>query len=256
MNYSEYLASPEWKRIRRKVIARDSRRCRVCDRSDRVEVHHRRYSARAEEQTEDLITLCHECHEIFHHSTSSPQLHKGNGAIPAQKQAPLREKNLPNNRTAFNGHLWLPPLPAVDMDTCRLCAKSLSQKRRGVLYIAGNVPVCSACFTDYAELRDEIYRCRNASSPKSVYVIRRVEFVVNLVAQTPGRELITNMNSLGRSVARKVFTPDAYTDKNIRADEDYRFDATMYEWWARLAKPESHFSSMKEDDNFFEDVPF
>ena len=38
-----YIQSSQWKELRREAIDRDGGRCRVCDRKERLEVHHRKY---------------------------------------------------------------------------------------------------------------------------------------------------------------------------------------------------------------------
>lgn len=67
MPYREYLASPEWQetRLARLKSARFS--CQVCNASRvRLNVHHRTYERRGNEQAGDLIVLCEDCHHLFH----------------------------------------------------------------------------------------------------------------------------------------------------------------------------------------------
>jgi hypothetical protein len=64
--YAEYLQSEHWQTIRLEVLKRDGDHCRVCNSEDRLEVHHRTYERLGCEDLEDLMTLCHDCHETFH----------------------------------------------------------------------------------------------------------------------------------------------------------------------------------------------
>jgi hypothetical protein len=67
LDYSEYLSSEVWQKIRDTVLERDGKRCRVCNRAGMLNVHHRCYSERwGDESIDDLITLCRKCHELFH----------------------------------------------------------------------------------------------------------------------------------------------------------------------------------------------
>jgi 5-methylcytosine-specific restriction endonuclease McrA len=65
-NYAEYLRSARWKKLRRKCLARDHWRCRVCDSHFNLQVHHRRYAkAWGSETVDDLTTLCERHHDLF-----------------------------------------------------------------------------------------------------------------------------------------------------------------------------------------------
>ena len=65
--YHSYLNSTDWKRRRQGIIDRDGGRCRLCNSTKILTVHHRLYEAvRGEEADVDLITLCRKCHDNFH----------------------------------------------------------------------------------------------------------------------------------------------------------------------------------------------
>lgn len=65
--YTKYLRSPTWRKLRARVLGRDGRQCRLCGaRSNALEVHHLTYERFTQELPEDLITLCHGCHESVH----------------------------------------------------------------------------------------------------------------------------------------------------------------------------------------------
>jgi len=66
-SYAERRATEEWGILKKQVHSRDGHRCRLCYRNDRqLHVHHRTYRTYAEESLEDLITLCADCHALFH----------------------------------------------------------------------------------------------------------------------------------------------------------------------------------------------
>lgn len=63
MNYAEYLASPQWRRIRQRVLRRDRGLCRSCGRRA-YQVHHGSYSRATMEGRElsQLFAVCGRCH--------------------------------------------------------------------------------------------------------------------------------------------------------------------------------------------------
>jgi 5-methylcytosine-specific restriction endonuclease McrA len=66
--YREYLRTDVWKRLRREALERDGRRCRLCNGTDTLQVHHRYYPERLGTETADaLTTLCRRCHEEVAH---------------------------------------------------------------------------------------------------------------------------------------------------------------------------------------------
>ncbi|SRR6266581_3056230 len=69
MPYQEYLQTPEWKERRLRILERDNYRCQVCNSSDHLNVHHRDYSRRGDEEDSDLTTLCQGCHQVFHENS-------------------------------------------------------------------------------------------------------------------------------------------------------------------------------------------
>jgi len=66
MSYQEYLQTPEWAAKRQQILIRDEHRCRVCNGGEQLNVHHRTYERRGDEDLNDLTTLCQPCHEYFH----------------------------------------------------------------------------------------------------------------------------------------------------------------------------------------------
>lgn len=64
-DYKEYLNSPQWAKIRNKVLQRDDFKCSICGSYRNLQVHHLNYNHFKNEENylEDLMTVCNECHE-------------------------------------------------------------------------------------------------------------------------------------------------------------------------------------------------
>jgi 5-methylcytosine-specific restriction endonuclease McrA len=74
MPYQEYLQTPEWKAIREKKLKESGFRCQLCNQSGELNVHHRTYERRGNEELQDLIVLCRGCHETFHGIMAEPEV--------------------------------------------------------------------------------------------------------------------------------------------------------------------------------------
>lgn len=72
MPYREYLQSDHWRKTREQAISKAGGRCQMCNRSDRLHVHHRTYVRRGEERMSDLLVLCETCHHEFHDRIGMP----------------------------------------------------------------------------------------------------------------------------------------------------------------------------------------
>jgi 5-methylcytosine-specific restriction endonuclease McrA len=66
MPYLAYLDSPEWQARRKAKLIEAGHRCVVCNSPNRLEVHHRTYQRRGNEDRTDLTVLCRRCHSLFH----------------------------------------------------------------------------------------------------------------------------------------------------------------------------------------------
>jgi hypothetical protein len=64
--YAEYLQSDHWKIVRADALVRAGERCQLCNSHVKLNVHHRTYLNRGDEQPSDLIVLCNDCHRTFH----------------------------------------------------------------------------------------------------------------------------------------------------------------------------------------------
>ena len=67
MEYDAYLTGKHWQRLRNERLELDGHACCVCGAQERIEVHHLFYRHDLNDtHLNDLITLCHECHNAVH----------------------------------------------------------------------------------------------------------------------------------------------------------------------------------------------
>ena len=71
-DYSAWLETDEWQRIRQEAIERADNCCADCGATRRLQVHHLHYRNIGTEQPEDLVVLCESCHIGRHMSESPP----------------------------------------------------------------------------------------------------------------------------------------------------------------------------------------
>lgn len=65
--YAEWIAtSPQWKEMRKRVLARAKNLCEACLDKPAEDVHHRTYDLGKLPPAYLLVALCHPCHERFH----------------------------------------------------------------------------------------------------------------------------------------------------------------------------------------------
>lgn len=69
MKYSDYLLTDHWKELSNKRKSIDGYKCTVCGSTENLNVHHKTYKNIGNEDIDDVITLCHECHVIVHRVT-------------------------------------------------------------------------------------------------------------------------------------------------------------------------------------------
>ena len=67
-SYAEMLRNPLWQKKRLEILERDNYMCQYCGNTTKeLHVHHKTYKMGAapwEYDNDNLITLCHDCHEI------------------------------------------------------------------------------------------------------------------------------------------------------------------------------------------------
>lgn len=64
--YEEYLKTEQFNKIRQEVFSRDNHKCVICGSTENLQAHHLTYINVYQEDTQDLITLCRQCHSIYH----------------------------------------------------------------------------------------------------------------------------------------------------------------------------------------------
>ena len=65
MDYQTYLSSDYWKDKRTSVLTRDNYTCQICGKPAEI-VHHFSYVHIGNEFMFELVSLCRECHKIYH----------------------------------------------------------------------------------------------------------------------------------------------------------------------------------------------
>ncbi len=83
-SYKQYLKTPKWRALRRKVFERDDFQCRFCQgvfHPSQLECHHLTYARMGRERLSDLETLCGRCHSLRHNAAprarKSKKIHSG-----------------------------------------------------------------------------------------------------------------------------------------------------------------------------------
>ena len=71
LDYADYLLTDHWLSVRQAALKRSGGQCQLCRSQTRLEVHHNTYDNFGNEQAEDLIVLCHDCH-AKHHDKQPP----------------------------------------------------------------------------------------------------------------------------------------------------------------------------------------
>lgn len=106
--YKKYLQSKKWKDKRNKVLERDRHACRVCNSSNRLNVHHRTYERLGKEYLNDLTTLCEDCHMLFHGVVPLPNTDK-RGILKLLDKKPMSVASIATkinkDKSFVSGHL-------------------------------------------------------------------------------------------------------------------------------------------------------
>ena len=74
--YDLYLRSDTWKQKRKLVFERDKNTCKVCNVETATEVHHLTYKNIYNEELEDLIAICYDCHKKQHNKPTSEEINR------------------------------------------------------------------------------------------------------------------------------------------------------------------------------------
>ena len=95
--YSDYLRSPEWQKLRSKRLEIDGYKCQRCGRPFDLQVHHLFYPSElgTEDPYRDLITLCDVCHELVEHQKQEFRNNKNTKReIQRKREEEERQKRL------------------------------------------------------------------------------------------------------------------------------------------------------------------
>lgn len=91
-----YMASPEWKKLRRLVMDRAKGQCEGCGQAPATEVHHLSYEHLRHEFLFELVALCNDCHSRIHAKGDHEALVEGcNACLHAAKGNYCRFYDLP-----------------------------------------------------------------------------------------------------------------------------------------------------------------
>jgi RNase P subunit RPR2 len=64
--YQDYIQSPEWEKVRKRILKRARGKCEKCRKRPPLQVHHLTYARLGNERDEDLLAVCGPCHQSFH----------------------------------------------------------------------------------------------------------------------------------------------------------------------------------------------
>jgi len=62
-DYQAYLRTQAWQSKRKAALKRAGYKCQKCSDKYRLDVHHKTYERLGFERPDDLLVLCHKCHE-------------------------------------------------------------------------------------------------------------------------------------------------------------------------------------------------
>ena len=98
--YHDYLKTPEWLDKRERVKKRDGYCCAICSSKFNLHVHHKHYANIYNEQLNDLVTLCQDCHGRFHDKIQPPKIPQDNSqsTTPNKGVKKWGRKKFLNNR--------------------------------------------------------------------------------------------------------------------------------------------------------------
>lgn len=65
--YKTYIKSSYWKEVKSRLLKnKNNRKCKICNKHENLEVHHKSYRRLGFEKLLHLIVLCSECHKKLH----------------------------------------------------------------------------------------------------------------------------------------------------------------------------------------------
>ena len=120
--YGLYLASREWGVLKEAVHKRAGGTCERCRKNPIGAVHHQTYVRKYQEQLDDLVGLCKDCHAFTHGKSDKD---------PAEKQCFLNHVLMLGSATAVEPKCVLPPqwFPHSSLDGVAECNWSLFESQ-------------------------------------------------------------------------------------------------------------------------------
>jgi 5-methylcytosine-specific restriction endonuclease McrA len=76
VNYKKYLQSPHWYNYKQSVYRDKPYYCYLCQKREKLELHHITYKNLGNENIDDVIYLCHKCHLYATFSKEKEKLQK------------------------------------------------------------------------------------------------------------------------------------------------------------------------------------
>ena len=106
IDYNEYIHSDEWKRKRILVAQRENHRCQMCGELIVVHyhIHHKTYARFGNEDLDDLMFLCEDCHINLHREKDKamgkikPQSQKKKRKLAVNKRKHAKKKHKPSQK--------------------------------------------------------------------------------------------------------------------------------------------------------------
>ncbi len=90
LNYEKYISSSsKWKTICAQIRNRDDNKCRLCDSTEKLHVHHLTYERLGNERLQDLVTLCELCHSDQHKLANTIRIN--NKRLKGDKDKSIRQ---------------------------------------------------------------------------------------------------------------------------------------------------------------------
>lgn len=209
LEYHEYVgddgipAHPHWREIREKRWMMDHQRCAFCKKPlpnlGDVEMHHLSYQRLGHEELEDIITVCHKCHELFHNNWDFVEYY---------------ERNEANHWNDFSLN-----------DTARLCASCLTRD----YWFGGNLnccnlDICEQLVNEYSEAMNLDKRARiNPSDVLLYFRNKRYEILFREERDREGFVLDTNTNP-----AIEAFLDEKFGLKGLKGGNRKRTEARAF----------------------------
>lgn len=135
--HSEYLKSPLWRKIKRRVLKRDNNICGSCGGIGNI-VHHRSYSREVLEGNADhmLATVCEGCHNIIHFDNDKSRRSEEESErvfLAGQRQTDFPLPHIDLRRRSQRQPVEWPRMTAVQRELWNKKAQQLLRERKARL---------------------------------------------------------------------------------------------------------------------------